>query len=1325
MSEQVRLVVIDHTAIGDGTATGELKAALLADWPSDVITQVHSGRARESLVVRSGDDEGRTLWSVEPALADILAERPQIGLFRTSADNPKLWDVAEGLAFKHGVPLVIWVMDDWLNRRGDKSSETMADLARRLDALLRAAPVRLAISEPMAADLAEQFALPFEVLANGVLAEEWPDRSGVKDRPERRGMTLLRYAGGLAPDMALDAVLGVARAVSAVAQREDIHLQINTHPHWIKDYGSRFADLRNVSLGWRNLDRTAYRQWISDADVNLLAYNFDETSARYIGTSFANKLPECLASGAALLAVGPSHLNTLAYCDTLPFVYRHAEADAEGLRTLLRYLHKDRKGRRRNGELGRLHAFDAFDLRRGQQRLAEWLRAAALPSQGSPAPRRPRPQPGEDHKRISVVVPNFNGGALLETTLRSILHQGYPNLELIFVDGGSTDESLEIAERYRDQMAVFISEPDEGQGDALQKGFARATGEIMGWMNSDDILMPGSLFTLNRVFGRHDQVDWITGRKTMMLEDGTIYLVDEARPWSRARFLAGDYRYIQQESTFWRRRLWDRAGGYIDASLRLAVDLDLWIRFFQHAALYSLDATVGAFRLRAGQRSAAQRDAYENESVRLLRDALDRVEPSYTERRGDILPTRFEVRDRTGVEQAFPHIVTDDPPVIRFTGNARDFEIMGQTAALPLGAPVRPEVYFDGLHGAEFKIPLGGKPEALLGLRLKVAPAGRAPIAPVNDYDETHPATLAVVGPLMVVQPEPFRIDVVVKTATGTVSSTIGFGRDTVSLDIEVELGREMTVRCNGQTVFRRALNEPLALLLDRLRLGFGLRQRFWFGAVETCELALAGLNEPWNALAPEHWSARTTVSRDFTTIDATPPPGPAAPRPDRLSPLRNRHAGERCFIMGSGPSLNKMDLSLLEGETVISCNASFLLFDRVRWRPRYYTCVDARVLTDRGQEIGEMLSAEPEITGLLPHVVHLHDGSGTVLDTRKLVGVRPNTLFFKEVFNSDRDLPYSMFSTDLNDHVVMPYTVTITMLQIAAYMGFSEIYLIGCDTSYKVIETVVQEGPEAEGGVGLLLTSTADDDPNHFDPRYFGKGRKWHNPQVANMIMHYGYAKQVLDEIGVKVFNATVGGNLEVFPRVDFEALLRPRPDATASPAPAAAAPATPAPVAPARASGAPRQGSGLTVRELSGPDDRGGPTELLISADAADLPEALSSRFVAVGRAEAPALIRAIRTSADLRRILIAGPIPAGLPDDVAAGVISSDWLAMPDAGDREATLAVTALAWAQALGAPAVRLHSLSAAVAGQDGSARRQRLDQVLAALTASGIDVSRG
>jgi glycosyltransferase involved in cell wall biosynthesis len=199
--------------------------------------------------------------------------------------------------------------------------------------------------------------------------------------------------------------------------------------------------------------------------------------------------------------------------------------------------------------------------------------------------------------RIALITPVFNSVRYIEQTIRSVLAQGYPNLDYFVVDGGSTDGTLDVIRKYESQISGWISEPDNGMYDALNKGFARTSGEIMGWISATDQLHSGGLAVLGGVFREFPDVEWITGRPTWFNEEGMTIKVLDLQRWSRSRFLAGANRYIQQESTFWRRSLWEQAGGYADASRRMSSDLELWARFFRHAQIYPVDALIAGFRL--------------------------------------------------------------------------------------------------------------------------------------------------------------------------------------------------------------------------------------------------------------------------------------------------------------------------------------------------------------------------------------------------------------------------------------------------------------------------------------------------------------------------------------------------------------------------------------------------------------------------------------------------------------------------------------------------------------------------------------------------------
>lgn len=199
------------------------------------------------------------------------------------------------------------------------------------------------------------------------------------------------------------------------------------------------------------------------------------------------------------------------------------------------------------------------------------------------------------YPRISIVTPNYNKKVFLEKTILSVLSQGYPNLEYIVIDGGSTDGSVEIIKKYEKDLAYWVSEPDQGMYYAIKKGFEHATGEIMAWINSDDMYHPNALFTVAQIFSDFSNVSWLVGAQTHYDESNRTVKVNQSVYFNHRSFLMGIYQWIQQETTFWRRSLYDKAGG-IKTDYRLAGDFDLWMRFSRHEKLFTTDALIGGFR---------------------------------------------------------------------------------------------------------------------------------------------------------------------------------------------------------------------------------------------------------------------------------------------------------------------------------------------------------------------------------------------------------------------------------------------------------------------------------------------------------------------------------------------------------------------------------------------------------------------------------------------------------------------------------------------------------------------------------------------------------
>jgi FkbM family methyltransferase len=206
---------------------------------------------------------------------------------------------------------------------------------------------------------------------------------------------------------------------------------------------------------------------------------------------------------------------------------------------------------------------------------------------------------------ISIVTPSYNQGEFIERTVRSVLDQGYPNLEYIVQDGDSKDGTLDVLKSFQQQLTYMDSRQDDGQAHAINLGFQRASGEIMAYLNSDDILLPGTLRYVADYFTRHPEIDVIYGHRVIINEKDEEIGRWVLPPHDNDIILWADY--IPQETLFWRRSLWEKIGGHLDESYRFALDWDLIMRFRMAGAKFKrLPRFLGAFRSQAGQKTNLQ-----------------------------------------------------------------------------------------------------------------------------------------------------------------------------------------------------------------------------------------------------------------------------------------------------------------------------------------------------------------------------------------------------------------------------------------------------------------------------------------------------------------------------------------------------------------------------------------------------------------------------------------------------------------------------------------------------------------------------------------------
>jgi hypothetical protein len=251
-------------------------------------------------------------------------------------------------------------------------------------------------------------------------------------------------------------------------------------------------------------------------------------------------------------------------------------------------------------------------------------------------------------------------------------------------------------------------------------------------------------------------------------------------------------------------------------------------------------------------------------------------------------------------------------------------------------------------------------------------------------------------------------------------------------------------------------------------------------------------------------------VKRCFTDIE---------PDFERWTRIKDSYKGKRAFLIGNGPSLNSMPLYLLRNEFTIGFNRINLLEERLDWLPTFYATIDDRVLLDSVHEISNDLSRYKYV--FLPD---LHPYN---INFRKKFPPTDNLLWlFLDKLEFSSNLPYAGINK----------TVANVGLQILAYMGFSPIYIIGVDLEYSDHKTVQKLNKRD-------WVSSQDDDPNHFDPRYFGKGRAYHHPRMEETFVRFEEGKRFFDKLGVEIYNAGVRGKLNVFPRVEFRELFHYTP--------------------------------------------------------------------------------------------------------------------------------------------------------------------------------------
>ncbi|HKY55632.1 MAG TPA: glycosyltransferase family 2 protein, partial [Anaerolineales bacterium] len=224
---------------------------------------------------------------------------------------------------------------------------------------------------------------------------------------------------------------------------------------------------------------------------------------------------------------------------------------------------------------------------------------------------------------VTVITPSFNQAQFLEVTIQSVLSQDYPRIEYMIIDGGSTDGSVEIIKKYATSrgevtsplLAWWVSEKDKGQTDAINKGFARAKGEILAWINSDDTYEPGAVSAAVKYLQEHPEVGMVYGDCNFINDDGRV-IGKFGSAQTNYRLLRQGYAHIPQQTMFFRAALWKQVGP-LDPSFYFAMDYDLWTRIAARSEIKYVPQTWANFRLHTSGKTLAADDRCWPEMIRV------------------------------------------------------------------------------------------------------------------------------------------------------------------------------------------------------------------------------------------------------------------------------------------------------------------------------------------------------------------------------------------------------------------------------------------------------------------------------------------------------------------------------------------------------------------------------------------------------------------------------------------------------------------------------------------------------------------------------------
>lgn len=353
-----KVIIIDFTRFGQKTATGEVKTKFFSSWDKSSIFHIYSESGTGFGITENIINKNQRYTDTE-VLEKAKKFNADTILYRPVGNDPLLHELAIKLIIELKKPYSIWMMDDWPARQAVKKPSLKDQVQSDLECLCQSANACFAISESMAGAFGARYGSKFSIFHNGV----WPELWDIGKLSNKKNKVLtVRYSGNLAKDMTLQSLLDIAAALQEISNRIEVKFEIRCQKHWFEEAKFFFKQYSVVSLDIANQSASDYREWLINADILVICNNFDTDSQRYIQYSFANKIPEYLASGQPVLAYGPINSSSINFLKKIDGVTTVILPDKSLLKEKLLELLSSNKKRKILGEKSKTYAFQKLNF---------------------------------------------------------------------------------------------------------------------------------------------------------------------------------------------------------------------------------------------------------------------------------------------------------------------------------------------------------------------------------------------------------------------------------------------------------------------------------------------------------------------------------------------------------------------------------------------------------------------------------------------------------------------------------------------------------------------------------------------------------------------------------------------------------------------------------------------------------------------------------------------------------------------------------------------------------------------------------------------------